>query len=154
MDTNLNEKQILNSSPNLGEVSRMGRSGKDEEAEKSFTQKVNNLSYLKDKRKSLRNNPTPAELKMWSFLKGKKLEDRKFRRQHSIGNYILDFYCPNEKIAIELDGEGHNNVNQSEYDNNRTLFLKELNIRVLRFENEQVFTNTERVLEAIKREFK
>lgn len=125
MDTNLNKKQIINSSPILGEVSRMGRSGKSEEKENSFTKKVNNLSYLKEKRKSLRNNPTLAEIKLWSCLKGKNLEDRKFRRQHSIGNYILDFYCPSENITIELDGEGHNNVNQSEYDNNRTLFLNE-----------------------------
>ena len=59
-----------------------------------------NLPYLKEKRKYLRENMTEAELVLWSVLKGKKLEGRKFRRQHSIGHYIADFYCSSEKLII------------------------------------------------------
>ena len=66
-----------------------------------------NLPYLKEKRKYLRENMTEAELVLWSVLKGKKLEGRKFRRQHSIGHYIADFYCSSEKLIIELDGQHH-----------------------------------------------
>ena len=51
---------------------------------------------------------TPAEAKLWTYLKGKQLEGRKFRRQHSVRQYILDFYCPASKVAIELDGQAHN----------------------------------------------
>ena len=58
----------------------------------------------KTKRKKLRNNLTPAEAALWNLLKNSQLEGRKFRRQHSVGFYILDFYCPSERMAIELDG--------------------------------------------------
>lgn len=65
---------------------------------------INNLPYLKTFRKELRNNLTPAEAKFWKIVQNKNFEGRKFRRQHSVGNYILDFYCPSEKLAVELDG--------------------------------------------------
>jgi len=68
---------------------------------------LNNINYLKDTRKYLRNNLTEAESLLWEVLKGKKLAGRKFRRQHSIGYYIVDFYCPSEKLIIELDGQHH-----------------------------------------------
>ena len=74
----------------------------------------------------------------------------KFRRQHSIGRYVVDFYCPECRLAIELDGQVHFNSIKSEYDDVRTEFLKQLNIRVLRFENGQVFENLESVLNVIK----
>jgi hypothetical protein len=63
---------------------------------------INNRKELEPYRKALRNNSTSAEIFLWDFLKNKKLAGRKFRRQHSVGNYILDFYCPDEKLAIEL----------------------------------------------------
>jgi len=66
--------------------------------------KLNNLSYLNSTRKYLRENMTQAELVLWEVLKDKKLCGRKFRRQHSIGFYIADFYCPSENLIIELDG--------------------------------------------------
>jgi very-short-patch-repair endonuclease len=69
--------------------------------------KLNNLSYLIPTRKYLRENMTEAELVLWSVLKDKKLCGRKFRRQHSIGFYIADFYCPSENLIIELDGRYH-----------------------------------------------
>ena len=66
-----------------------------------------NKTSLKEERKALRNNLTEAEYLLCQYLKGKKLSGRKFRRQHSFENYIMDFYCPVEKLAIELDGQHH-----------------------------------------------
>jgi very-short-patch-repair endonuclease len=114
---------------------------------------INNLPYLKTFRKELRNNLTPAEAKFWTLVQNSKLEGRKFRRQHSVGNYILDFYCPSEKLAIELDGEVHFNETAQERDQERTLFLNYFGIKVLRFENKLVFEQTEQVLEEIKESF-
>ncbi|MEQ9299585.1 MAG: N-6 DNA methylase [Cyclobacteriaceae bacterium] len=114
---------------------------------------INNLPYLKTFRKEPRNNATPAEATMWTMLSGKKLDGRKFRRQHSVANYILDFYCPSEKLAIELDGEGHNDVIQADFDYERDLFLNYCGIKVLRFENKEVFDNPESLLESVKKEF-
>ncbi|MFV0482754.1 MAG: endonuclease domain-containing protein [Bacteroidales bacterium] len=115
---------------------------------------LNNLAHLKSFRKELRNNMTSAEVYLWSLIKGKQLEGRKFRRQHSFGNYILDFYCPSENIAIELDGKGHDDVNNAEYDFERDMFLRRYGVKVLRFENSELFENPEEVLESIKNEFK
>src|SRR5579872_4184975 len=92
---------------------------------------VNNVTYLKDRRKALRNNLTPAEATLWKMLKGSAL-NRKFRRQHSIENYIVDFYCPEEKLIIELDGQVHNDPIQSFYDMERRERLEELGNRMLR----------------------
>ena len=116
-------------------------------------EKLNNLPHLKTFRKDLRNNLTPAEAKLWKFLKGKKLEGRKFRRQHSIGNYILDFYCPLEKLAIELDGKKHFSGLTRLRDRERALFLEEYGIRVLRFENRLVFEELPWVIDVIKGNF-
>jgi very-short-patch-repair endonuclease len=74
---------------------------------------------------------------------------KKFRRQHSVGPYILDFYCPECRLAVELDGQGHFNSMMSEYDYRRDEYLKKLNIRVVRFENRLVFENLEGVLHMI-----
>jgi very-short-patch-repair endonuclease len=68
---------------------------------------LNNKPILKNYRKGLRNNMTEAEIVLWKYLKGSQLDGKKFRRQHSFGNYILDFYCAPLKLAIELDGASH-----------------------------------------------
>jgi len=114
---------------------------------------INNLPYLKTFRKELRNNSTPAEAKLWTLLKGKQLEGRKFRRQFSVANYILDFYCPSENLAIELDGQGHFEALQAQYDTERDLFLEHCGIKVLRFENKWVWDNSEGLLEEVKNNF-
>ena len=115
--------------------------------------RLNNLPYLKTFRKELRKNMTPAEAKLWSYLKNRQFENRKFRRQHSFGNYILDFYCPEERLAIELDGEVHNSEEAQIRDGERDLFLQYFGVQVLRFENKLVFQNPEALLEAIKSSF-
>ncbi len=84
----------------------------------------------------------------------KKLEGRKFRRQHSIDNYIVDFYCPKEKLIVELDGEIHDNFINKEYDFKRSNYLQAKGFKILRFENYLVFEQLDMVLDAIKMEFK
>jgi methylmalonyl-CoA mutase len=113
-----------------------------------------NLKYLKELRQELRNNPTSAEKAFWNFLKNKNFEGRKFRRQHSIGNYIVDFYCSSENLIIELDGEVHNNLGAADYDEKRDTFINELGFKVIRFENKLVFEQPENVLETIRQNFK
>jgi len=115
---------------------------------------IHNLKYLKDKRKELRNNLTPAEATMWMYLQNSKLDGKKFRRQHSVGNYILDFYCPSEKLAIEVDGSSHDDYSAEIYDKERTDFLNKKGITVVRFDNLEVFESGEMVCEAIKNHFK
>jgi very-short-patch-repair endonuclease len=87
----------------LGVVTIMNNSHKTKPAYKA----VSNLKEKKELRKQLRNNATPAERKLWKALQGKKLDGFKFRRQHSIDRYILDFFCPTTNLAIELDGDSH-----------------------------------------------
>lgn len=114
------------------------------------SKRLNNLPSLKHFRRKLRSHMTPAEAKLWTYLKGKQLEGRKFRRQHGVGHYILDFFCPSSKLAIELDGQAHSSAMAAEYDHERTLFLQATNIRVIRFENRTVFDHPEWVLEQIQ----
>lgn len=86
---------------------------------------------------------------MWKLLQKSQLYGRKFRRQHSIGPYIVDFYCPIEKLAVELDGAVHHDPLRREYDEQRTYFLESRGIRVARFENRQVFDQPDVVPAAI-----
>jgi very-short-patch-repair endonuclease len=116
-------------------------------------EQIHNRKELETFRKINRNHSTPAETLLWTLLKGKQLDGRKFRRQHSVGCYILDFYCSSEKLAVELDGEHHFMEDQKQYDEERTKYLNSLNIRVVRFENERLFQNPEGVLDEIRRHF-
>jgi very-short-patch-repair endonuclease len=96
------------------------------------------LKYLEVYRKRLRNNSTEAERELWKYIRKKKLVGRKFRRQFSIQNYILDFYCFEEKLAIELDGKYHYEIEGVKKTGNG-MFLETAGITVLRFENRRVF---------------
>jgi len=111
---------------------------------------IHNNRKLSGYRSKLRHNLTPAEALLWKNLQKSKLDGKKFRRQHSIGPYIVDFYCPECRVAIELDGAGHMTLVGSELDGKRDAFLKRLNVRVLRFENRLVFESLELVLNAIR----
>ena len=93
---------------------------------------------------------TSAEVVLWQMLKGKQVEGLKFRRQFGVGPFIIDFYCPSLRLAIELDGEYHFSEEMDTYDEQRSLYLKENNIKVLRFENRIVFEDPLRILEAIQ----
>ena len=115
---------------------------------------IHNRKYLENWRKKLRNNSTSAEATLWKSLQRKKLMGRKFRRQHSIFNYIVDFYCPSEKLIIELEGAGHFNISQQNYDLERTDKLELVGFKGIRFENKIVFEDIELLLAEIERNFK
>jgi len=108
--------------------------------------RIHNNPTLKSRRKNLRNEATPAEKKLWSVLQN---NGYKFRRQHSVDYYILDFYCPAERLAIELDGDSHFTDEAIAYDHERTAYLNALNIRVLRFLNTDVYENLDAVCNSI-----
>ena len=109
---------------------------------------MNNLAQ-KELRNQLRQHSTSSEAVLWKLLKGKNIKGLKFRRQHSVGPYILDFYCPYLNLCIELDGAVHTNT--KEYDEQRTYYLERVaNIQVIRFENKIVFQNPESILMSIE----
>ena len=116
--------------------------------------KEHNQPYLKPYRKFLRNHGTVAEAALWMALKGRKFKNRKFRRQHSVGPYILDFYCPSEKLAIELDGSWHDDILRMDYDHERTRFLNARGIRVVRIENKLLFEAPDDVLDYVADHFR
>ncbi len=97
---------------------------------------------------------TFAEVLLWNELKYSKLAGKKFRRQQSIGHYIIDFYCPEENLIIELDGEGHFTEEGKKYDEERTKYLESLRLKVIRFENDDVLLDMENVLKKIIENFK
>jgi len=113
-----------------------------------------NKKSLKPLRQELRNKLTSAEAELWILLKSKQIEGRKFRRQHSIENYIVDFYCPSERLIIELDGDPHGDYAQIYKDEIRDKFFEDNGFKVLRFENRFVFQDQEYVIELIKSNFK
>jgi very-short-patch-repair endonuclease len=110
---------------------------------------LHNSPCMKNRRKELRKNTTPAEQRLWRILRNRNLAGHKFRRQHSVGPYVLDFYCPAHKLAIELDGDTHFNDEAEEYDKNRTNYLNSMGIKELRFLNTDVFQNLDGVSEKI-----
>jgi very-short-patch-repair endonuclease len=96
----------------------------------------------------LRRNPTEAEAKLWKLLRAHQLDGVGFRRQHAIGQYIVDFCAPRRKLIIELDGSQH--LDQQIYDEERSAFLEAQGYCVLRFWNNDVLGNTESVMEVIQ----
>lgn len=94
---------------------------------------------------------TRHEQMLWEKIKKKQLLGQRFRRQHPIAHYILDFFCPSCRLCIEVDGCSHLLPVQIEYDENRTEYLKSISITVLRFTNEEVERDLDEVVEKIKR---
>lgn len=101
----------------------------------------------------MRKRLTPAEASFWNLVKNSRLDDRKFRRQHSVGSYILDFYWSSEKRAVELDGEGHFSGRASLSDRTRRRYIESQGIRVIRFENKLIFEEREWVVQVIRSNF-
>ncbi len=109
---------------------------------------IYNIKKFFERRKELRNNCTPQETLLWSKLKNSQT-GLKFRRQHSIGGYIADFYCPSKRLVIEIDGSQHFTKDSQEYDEIRTNFFEGLDIEVLRFTNAEINTNIDGVVQKI-----
>ena len=109
-----------------------------------------NRNSEKEKRQFLRNNMTAAEQKLWLQLKGKQLENCKFRRQYSVAQFIIDFYSPEIKLAIEVDGDSHFQEGAQEYDRERQQFIESAKINFLRFTNNDIYNNISAVCEVIR----
>jgi len=99
-----------------------------------------------------RNAPTPAEALLWERLRGRKLRGLKFRRQHPFEGFILDFYCEAARLGVEVDGHIHETKQQRDYDRQRTNYLAEYKIQVIRFGNHEVLNDTDKVLQKIAEE--
>jgi very-short-patch-repair endonuclease len=99
--------------------------------------------------RNLRQSQTDAEQLLWRLLRGRRFGGNKFRRQYPVDCYIIDFYCHERLLAIELDGGGHGETGQISYDEKRDKYLNHKNIKVLRFWNHDVLQNTDSVLEVI-----
>lgn len=100
--------------------------------------------------RELRKNPTPAEKIIWGFLRNRQMKGYKFRRQYPIERFILDFYCPKLKLAIEIDGGYHQECEQQKLDSFRERLIRDYDIRIIRFTNEQISGNIDVVLDIIQ----
>ncbi len=108
-----------------------------------------NNPVLKLRRRELRNKATDTEKILWQKLQRKQLRRHKFVRQYSVGPYILDFYCPKARLAIELDGFQHDSDEGKIYDQERTNYLATCDIKVIRFWNKEILSDLEKVISRI-----
>ena len=118
----------------------------------SYSFEMYNDQIQKSRRQELRKNQTEAENTLWQAIRDRKIKNLKFYRQYSIGPYILDFFCPEIRLGIELDGEQHKN--NLEYDQERKNFLKDKDIKVIRFWNNEVLDGLQDVLKIITKNAK
>ena len=109
-----------------------------------------NHPATKEYRQLLRKTETPTERMLWTKLRGKQLDGYRFRQQHGFGPYVLDFYCPALRLCIELDGSIHDLDDIKVKDEDRTAFLTDNRINVLRFRNEEVEQDIDKVINRIR----
>ena len=109
-----------------------------------------NRKSEKTNRRNLRQGSTKAEEILWKHLRGRKYLGLKFKRQYSIDQFVVDFYCPELKVGIELDGGIHNDKDVKIHDENREGFINSFGIKVLRIKNEIVVNEINKALELIK----
>lgn len=110
---------------------------------------IYNDPQQKSLRQKLRDTYVPAEVVLWARLKRRRFFGLKFRRQYGIGNFVLDYYCPEKRLAVELDGDSHYVAGAQEYDQRRTLFMTNHNIQVVRFSNQEIRYALDQVLERL-----
>jgi very-short-patch-repair endonuclease len=106
---------------------------------------------LRDRAREMRKHMSPAEVRLWSHLRGDRLGGLRFRRQHPIGPFVADFFCPGRNLVVEVDGDSHFTPEQQRYDADRTNYITGLGLREIRFTNVDVLTNIEGVLGEIAR---
>ncbi|WHP06588.1 endonuclease domain-containing protein [Acinetobacter corruptisaponis] len=114
-----------------------------------MTQKIFNKTEYKQRRQTLRNNMTEPEKRLWGILRNNQL-GVKFRRQHGVGHYIADFYCPQLKLIIEVDGESHFSEDAQAYDKIRDKFMLELGLTTIRITNTEIMQNIDGVCEYLQ----
>ena len=110
---------------------------------------IYNRPSEKHLRQQLRSNMPTAEVMLWSKLRGRQLLGQKFRRQYSVGPYVVDFYCPALRLAIELDGDSHFAEGAAGKDEERRRFIESFGIGIVRFLNTDVYENMDGLLEAL-----
>jgi len=115
---------------------------------------LHNDPILKDRRRDLRKKQTDAEKAFWGKIRNKQFYGMKFFRQYSFGPYILDFYCPEKKLAVELDGGQHNLPDGKDYDAARTDYLNAHGIEVVRFWNNAVLTEIDSVISCLEQKLR
>ena len=111
--------------------------------------RIFNVQQLKERRRELRKNQTPAEKVVWQYLRRKNILGVQFYRQYGIGFYIADFYAPKIKLCIEIDGDQHYTTEGKMYDNERDNFMNSLGIQIIRFKNSEVLNNISKVIDEI-----
>jgi phosphoribosylformylglycinamidine synthase subunit PurQ / glutaminase len=123
----------------------------DDKPSIAFTSSTDQWKTLKPFARTMRHVPTPAEQQLWEHLRNRGLSAAKFRRQHAIDGFSVDFVCIEHKVIVELDGAIHDEPTQKVYDEARQEQIEEQGFRVLRFRNQQVFERLDEVIEAIKK---
>ena len=108
---------------------------------------VYNKTEIKEQRRELRKSQTKEELIFWAQVKARRFHGYKFRRQYSIGNYIVDFHCPELHLVVEIDGGQHYEEERKKYDLERTSYFEDLGIRVKRYTNIEIKANITGVME-------
>lgn len=131
-------------SPGKGEVDR-------EAGGRGSASRFHRTRTMTTRARALRKVPTDAELRLWKALRRNQLNGLPFRRQHPIGPYVLDFYCPPAQVAIEIDGGQHTSERSRQHDQERSRWLHDHGIEVIRFWNNEVLSNLGGVLDAIAR---
>jgi very-short-patch-repair endonuclease len=114
-----------------------------------MSQQIHNRKVMEPIRRELRKAPTRAEDVLWESLRRCQLQGRKFRRQHSIGSYVVDFYCPAERLVVEVDGSVHQTPGAQARDQDRDNVMAGLAIAVIRVSNDEVFNQIDLVLSQI-----
>ncbi|MCK6685641.1 MAG: endonuclease domain-containing protein [Thermoanaerobaculia bacterium] len=110
---------------------------------------VFNTVRHKEIRRQLREDSPPAEQKLWAHIRRRQIGGHRFRRQYGIGPFVVDFYCPEARLVIEVAGPSHYEPGEPERDRCRQEYLEKHGLRVLRFTNTEVLEETDRVVEAI-----
>ena len=105
---------------------------------------------LMQRAKMLRQEATEAECVFWEAVRGRRCGGLKFRRQHAVGQFILDFWCPERRLVVELDGGIHERADVAAHDREREEWIQRYGVCILRFRNEEVLTNLEAVLQTIQ----
>jgi len=113
--------------------------------------RIYNKAEVKIRRQNLRNDMSGAEILMWARLSRKQVLNVRFRRQYSVGHYIVDFYCPELKLAIEIDGDTHLGHEVEIYDAQRQSYIEALEIHFLRFTNDEVIGKMEEVIKTLSK---
>jgi len=124
---------------------------KNPDLTKKYLSRLNKRATLSAYRiaRELRLTPTEAEETLWALLRNRQLNGKKFRRQHPIANYVVDFYCHESKLVVELDGGVHQEIEAKEQDQLKTAWLSEAGITVLKFCEDEVIDNPQDVLQKI-----